>query len=84
MESEAIGEMCLFAKTVGILAVLYLDLTKKINLPIFVILLFAISGFGLGFIHTFHDKKEIPIYNYHYHNIAISVLSIVVLVKKIM
>ena len=83
MNSELIGQLCLLGKTIAILLILYLDLTKKIHLPLFIILLFAITGLGLGFIHQLHEKEEIPIYSYHYHNILIGVLSIFLLAKKL-
>ena len=86
MNSEIIGTLCLSAKTIAILSVLYLDLTKKINLPIFVIVLFAISGLGLGnikFIHQFYNKDYTPSFDYHFHNAIIGVLSILALVKKL-
>ena len=86
MTSEIIGTLCFSAKTFAILSVLYLDLTKKINLPIFVIVLFAISGLGLGnikIIHQFYNKDYTPSFDYHYHNIIISVFSIFVLAKKL-
>ena len=86
MNSEIIGTICLSAKTLAILSVLYLDLTKKINLPIFVIVLFAISGLGLGnikFIHQFYNKDYTPSFDYHFHNAIIGLLSILLLVKKL-
>jgi hypothetical protein len=86
MNSEIIGTICLSAKTIAILSVLYLDLTKKINLPIFVIVLFAISGLGLGnikFIHQFYNKDYTPSFDYHFHNAIIGLLSILLLVKKL-
>jgi hypothetical protein len=87
MNSEIIGTLCLSAKTIAILSVLYLDLIKKINLPIFVIVLFAISGFGLGnikFIHQFYNKNYTPSFDYHFHNAIIGVLSVLLLIKKLM
>lgn len=86
MNSEIIGTLCLSAKTIAILSVLYLDLTKKIHLPIFVIVLFAISGLGLGnikFIHQFYNKDYTPSFDYHFHNAIIGVLSILALIKKL-
>jgi hypothetical protein len=86
MNSEIIGTICLSAKTLAILSVLYLDLTKNINLPIFVIVLFAISGLGLGnikFIHQFYNKDYTPSFDYHFHNAIIGLLSILLLVKKL-
>lgn len=87
MNSEIIGTLCLSAKTIAILSVLYLDLTKKINLPIFVIVLFAISGFGLGnikFIHQFYNKNYTPSFDYHFHNAIIGIFSVLLLIKKLM
>ena len=87
MNSEIIGTLCLSAKTIAILSVLYLDLIKKINLPIFVIVLFAISGFGLGnikFIHQFYNKDYTPSFDYHFHNAIISIFSVLLLIKKLM
>lgn len=80
------GTISLFAKTIAILSLLYLDLTKKINLPIFVIVLLAISGLGLGhakFIHELYDKDYTPSYDYHFHNAVIGLFSIIVLAKKL-
>jgi hypothetical protein len=81
-----VGTVSLFAKTIAILSLLYLDLTQKINLPLFVIVLFAISGLGLGstkFIHQFYNRDYTPTYDYHFHNALIALFSIVVLVKKL-
>jgi hypothetical protein len=86
MNSEIIGTISLTAKTIAILSVLYLDLIKKINLPIFIIVLFAISGFGLGnikFIHKFYNKDYTPSFDYHFHNAIIFVFSIFLLAKKL-
>ena len=87
MIPKIVGTVSLFAKTIAILTLLYLDLTKKINLPTFVIVLFAISGVGLGhakFIHELYDLEYTPSYDYHFHNAIIGLFSTVVLVKKIM
>jgi len=86
MIPDIVGTLSLSAKTIAILSLLYLDLTKKINLPIFVIVLFAISGLALGtskIIHKFYNKDHTPSYDYHYHNALIGVLSIFVLAKKL-
>ena len=83
MDSENLGHLALLAKTIAILAILSLDLTKKIRIPWYVISLFAFSGLTLGFIHRFHEEKEDPIYNYHYHNLMIGVSSILVLLKRL-
>jgi hypothetical protein len=87
MIPNIVGTISLSAKTIAILSLLYLDLTKKINMPIFVIVLFAISGLGLGtskFIHQLYNKDHTPSYDYHYHNALIGLLSIFVLAKKLM
>lgn len=87
MNPEIVGTISLVTKTVAILSLLYLDLTKQINLPIFVIVLFAISGLGLGstkFIHQLYNNDYTPTYDYHFHNALIALFSIVVLVKKLM
>jgi hypothetical protein len=86
MAAKIVGTISLSAKTIAILSLLYLDLIKKINMPIFVIVLFAISGLGLGtskFIHDLYNKDYTPAYDYHYHNALIGLLSIFVLVKKL-
>ena len=86
MIPKIVGTISLSAKTIAILSLLYLDLTKKINLPIFVIVLFAISGLGLGnakFIHQFYNKDYTPSYDYHFHNALIALVSIFLLVKKL-
>jgi hypothetical protein len=87
MIPKIVGTLSLSAKTIAILSVLYLDLTKKINLPIFVIVLFAISGLGLGnskIIHQIYNNKDYtPSYDYHFHNAIIGIVSIFVLAKKL-
>jgi len=84
MNSEFLGHLGLSAKTIAILVILFLDFTKKIHLPLFVILFLAFSGLILGFIHQLHEKKEEPIYDYHYHNLIIGVFSIFLLSKRLM
>ena len=84
MNSEFLGHLALLSKTIAILVILFLDLTKKIHVPLFVILLFAFSGLTLTFIHQLHEKKEEPIYSYHYHNLIIGVFSIFILLKRLM
>lgn len=86
MIPDIVGTLSLSAKTIAILSLLYLDLIKKINLPNFVIVLFAISGLGLGsskFIHDMYNKDYTPAYDYHFHNALIGLLSIFVLAKKL-
>lgn len=83
MNSESLGQLGLLSKTIAILVILFLDLTKKIHLPVFVILAFAFSGLILGFIHQLHKQKEEPIYDYHYHNLIIGVFSVFLLSKRL-
>jgi hypothetical protein len=86
MVAEIVGTISLSAKTIAILSLLYLDLTKKINLPDFVIVLFVISGLGLGstkYIHQFYNNDYTPVYDYHFHNVLIGLCSIFVLAKKL-
>jgi hypothetical protein len=86
MNPEIVGSISLFAKTIAILSLLYLDLTQKINLPIFVIVLLGISGLGLGstkFIHQFYNNDYSPTYDYHFHNALIALFSILALAKKL-
>jgi hypothetical protein len=83
MNSEFLGHLGLLSKTIAILVILFLDLTKKIHLSVFVILAFAFSGLILGFIHQLHEKKEEPIYDYHYHNLIIGVFSVFLLSKRL-
>ena len=86
MNPEIVGSISLFAKTIAILSLLYLDLTQKINLPIFVVVLLAISGVGLGnakFVHQLYNQDHIPTYDYHFHNAVIGLFSIIVLAKKL-
>jgi len=84
MDSKYLGHMALLAKTVAILVILFLEFTKKLRLPWVVTSLLAFSGLTLGFIHQFHEKKEEPIYSYHYHNLMIGVFSVVILLKRLM
>ena len=83
MNSRLIGHVALLSKTIAILSLLFLDLVKKIKLPLYIPLLFALSGLGLGVIHQYDDKIEKPIYNYHSHNMIIAVFSLIVLIKKL-
>jgi hypothetical protein len=86
MIPKIVGTVSLFAKTIAILSLLYLDFTQKIKMPTFVIVLFAISGLGLGntpFLHQLYNKDYTPSYDYHFHNAIIGLFSIIVLAKKL-
>ena len=76
------GDVAMTLKTVAILAILYLQFTKKIHIPLWILLLLTVASFALA--HVSFQKKEHQTFNHHYQNLLTGILGLVVVIKDLM
>ena len=77
-----IGTFSMLIKTATMLYILYLQAFKKLGLPNWLILLIAISAFGLGSI--FQTKKNNTPFNHPYQNLIVSILALLTYLKAVL
>jgi hypothetical protein len=78
-----LGDISLFAKTAGVLYIFYLDYMKKISLPLLPILLITIGSLFVSIFGVLGMKKVTPALNYHYHNFAIAIAGMLLLIRRL-
>jgi len=77
-----IGTISMLLKTATMLYILYLQAFKKLGLPNWLILLIAISTFGLSSI--VQTQKNNICLNHHYQNLIVSVLALLTYLKEVL
>ena len=77
-----IGTFSMLLKTATMLYILYLQAFKKLGLPNWLILLIAISTFGLSSI--VQTQKYNTSFSHHYQNLIVSVLALLTYLKAVL
>ena len=77
-----LGEISMIVKTFAILAIFFLQFTKKVHIPLWIIVLITLSSLALAFASS--KKKEHQVYNHHNYNLLLGIAGIIVIIKAYM